>query len=148
MSLGLAIAARGKAQYSTGHRTRARRSLRDSGREGTIAVRGGAAGFGAPALVPTVAISKPETPRFAQFCAWIKNLSRPCEMGHGQTIDHQERNMHPNTTKSLLSPFGRLPGAPEVHCCARGMLHYAAWMMAACRHAGMPFRHAVTAILA
>ena len=31
--------------------------------------RGGAAGFGAPALVPTVAISKPETSRFAQFCA-------------------------------------------------------------------------------
>ena len=47
----------------------ARDALRDSGREGTIVARGGAAGFGAPALVPTVAISKPETPRFAQFCA-------------------------------------------------------------------------------
>ena len=48
---------------------RARGALCDSGREGAIVARGGAAGFGAPALVPTVAISKPETSRFAQFCA-------------------------------------------------------------------------------
>ena len=42
---------------------RARDALRDRGREGTIVARGGAAGFGALALVPTVAmISKPETP--------------------------------------------------------------------------------------
>ena len=48
---------------------RARDALRDRGREGTIVARGGAAGFGAPALVPTVAISKPQTSRFAQICA-------------------------------------------------------------------------------
>ena len=48
---------------------RARGALRDRGREGTIVARGGAAGFGALALVPTVAISKPETLRFAKFCA-------------------------------------------------------------------------------
>ena len=42
---------------------RARDALRGRGREGTIVARGGAAGFGALALVPTVAmISKPETP--------------------------------------------------------------------------------------
>ena len=42
---------------------RARDALRDRGREGTIVARGGAAGFGALALVPAVAmISKPETP--------------------------------------------------------------------------------------
>ena len=41
---------------------RALGAARDSGRAGTIVARGGAAGFGAPALVPTVAISKPVTP--------------------------------------------------------------------------------------
>ena len=42
---------------------RARDALRDRGREGTIVARGGAAGFGALALVPAVLmISKPETP--------------------------------------------------------------------------------------
>ena len=66
MSLGLAVVARKSTPPGV---ARARDALRDSGREGTIVARGGAVGFGAPALVPTVTISKPETARFAQFCA-------------------------------------------------------------------------------
>ena len=58
---------------------RAHDAARDSRREGTIIARCGAAGFGAPALVPTVAISKPVTPGLLNSARSRVRVKMSCE---------------------------------------------------------------------